>query len=175
MVTIAGTRNNIVGNIDANTNGFWNPAEVDSTATIPDMELLLRLSRKARRKGGSGAFILTSLLQLDNVYQMLQSQVRFNGDRDLGAGGSEQVKWRGNVFHAFPQVPENFMFFADMDALEIVVGRYTKPTWMSDIGGGGKAGHWVPGTTSFLDTVMYALGLAARRRNLMAAAINLKA
>lgn len=174
VINIAGTRNNIVGNIDASSNSYWNPAEVDSTTTIPDMELLLRLTRKARRKGGNGAFILTSLLQLDNVYQMLQTQVRFNGDREIGAGASEQVKWRGNVFHAFPQVPENLMAFLDMDSLEIVVGKYTKPTWMSDIGGGGSAGHWVPGTTSFADTVMYALGLAARRRNLMAAATNLK-
>ena len=175
LVTIAGTTNNVVGTIDANTNKFWNPAEVDSSTTLPDMELLLRLSRKVRRKGANPAFILTSLLQLDNVYQMLQSQVRFNGDKEIGAGGSEQVRWRGNLFHAFPHVPENFMFFLDMEALEIVTGKYSKPTWMSDIGGGGKAGHWVPGTTHFDDTVMYALGLAARRRNLMAAATNLKA
>ncbi len=175
VLTIAGTVNNVVGTLDSTTLKFWNPAEVDSTSTVPDMELMLRLTRKGRRKGGSGAFILTSLLQLDNVYQMLQTQVRFNGDREIGAGGSEQVRWRGNVLHAFPQVPENFMFFLDMDALEIVVGRYTKPTWLSDIGGGGKAGHWVPGTTSFQDSVMYALGLAARRRNTMAAAVNLKA
>lgn len=175
VVNIAGTRNNIVGNVDAAALSFWNPAEVDTTATVPDMELLLRLSRKVRRKGASGAFILTSLLQLDNVYQMLQTQVRFNGDRELGAGGSEQVRWRGNLFHAYPQVPENFMFFLDMEAFEIVVGRYTKPTWLSDIGGGGKAGHWVPGTTAFSDSVMYALGLAVRRRNHMAAATKLMA
>lgn len=174
LVTIAGTQNNTVGTLDSNLLKFWNPAEVDTTTTIPDMELLLRLTRKSRRKGGNGAFILTSLLQLDNVYQMLQSQVRFNGDREIGAGGSEQVKWRGSTIHAFPQVPENLMFFLDMDALEIVTGKYTKPTWMSDIGGGGKAGHWVPGTTHFDDTVMYALGLAARRRNLMAAATKLQ-
>ena len=86
----------------------------------------------------------------------------------------ESVTWRGNTIHAFPQVPESVLFILDMDALEIVVGRYTKPTWMSDIGGGGKAGHWTPGTTHFEDTVMYALGLAARRRNTMAGAVALK-
>jgi hypothetical protein len=175
VVTIAGTANNVVGTIDANVDKYWNPAEVDTTTTIPDMELLLRLTRKVRRKGGPGAFILTSMLQLDNVYQLLQSQVRFNSDKEIGAGGSESVTWRGNKFHAFPQVQENLMAFLDMDELEIVVGKYTKPTWMSDIGGGGKAGHWTPGTTHFEDTVMYALGLAARRRNTMAAATALKA
>ena len=174
LITIAGTQNNIVGNIDANSLKFWNPAEVDSTTTIPDMELLLRLTRKVRRKGGAGAFILTSMLQLDNVYQMLQSQVRFSGDREISAGNSESFTWRGNKVHAFPQVPENFMFFADMESLEVVTGKHSKPVWMSDLGGGAKAGHWVPGTTHFDDTVMYALGLAARRRNLMAAATNLK-
>lgn len=175
VVTIAGTANNVVGAIDANVDKYWNPAEVDTTTTVPDMELLLRLTRKARRKGGPGAFILTSMLQLDNIYQMLQSQVRFNGDREIGAGGSESVTWRGNKLHAFPQVPENLLAILDMESLEIVVGKYSKPVWMSDIGGGGKAGHWVPGTTRFDDTVMYALGLAARRRNTMAAATNLKA
>lgn len=175
LVTIAGTQNNTVGAVDASVNKYWNPAEVDSTTNVPDMELLLRLSRKVRRRGGDGAFILTSLLQLDNVYQMLQSQVRFSGDKEIAAGGSESFTWRGNKLHAFPQVPENFMFFLDMESLEIVTGKYSKPVWMSDLGGHGKAGHWTPGTTHFDDTVMYALGLAARRRNLMAAATNLKA
>lgn len=175
VITIAGTSNNVVGAIDANVDKFWNPAEVDSTTTVPDLELLLRITRRVRRKGGDGAFILTALLQLDNIYQMLQSQVRFSGDKELGAGSSESVKWRGNTLHAFPQVPENLMAFLSMEDLEIVVGKYAKPVWMSDIGGGGKAGHWVPGTTHFDDTVMYALGLAARRRNNMGAATGLKA
>jgi hypothetical protein len=173
LVTIAGTRDNTVGNIDASSNGFWNPAEVDSTTTVPDMELLLRLTRKVRRRGGDGAFILTSLLQLDNVYQMLQSQVRFNGDREIGAGGSEQFKWRGNTLHAFPQVPENFMFFVDMESLEIVVGKYTKPTWLSDLHGSGMLRD--PRQTVFEDTVMVAQGLACKRRNGMAGATNLSA
>jgi len=175
LMTIAGTTNNVVGAIDANTNKFWNPAEVDTTTTVPDLELLLRLTRKGKRKGGVGAYILTSLLQLDNIYQMLQTQVRFNSDREIGAGGSESVKWRGNTINAFPQVPESVLFILDMDQLEIVMGKYTKPTWMSDIGGGGNAGHWTPGTTHFEDTVMYALGLACRRRNTLAGAVGLKA
>lgn len=176
LVTIAGTSGNVVGNVDGSSVTYWNPAEVDTTTTVPDMELLLRLSRKVRRKGGSDAFILTSLLQLDNVYQMLQTQVRFNGDRELGAGGSEQFRWRGNTVHAFPQVPENYMFFLDMTNLELVTGKYTKPTWMSDISGSGeKSGVWTPGTTHFDDTVLYAVGLAARRRNNMAAATKLQA
>lgn len=175
LLSIAGTQNNVLGTIDANVDKYWNPAEVDSVTAVPDMELMLRLTRKVRRKGGPGAFILTSLLQLDNVYQMLQTQVRFNGDKEIGAGGSEQVKWRGNTIHAFPQVPESVMFFLDMDQLEIVTGKYSKPTWLSDLGGHGAAGHWTPGTTHFEDSVMYALGLAVRRRNTMAAAVALKA
>lgn len=174
VVSIAGTTSNVVGAIDGSTNPYWNPAEVDTSTVVPDLELLLRLTRKARRKGGAGAFILTSLLQLDNIYQMLQSQVRFNGDREIGAGSSESFTWRGNKVHAFPQVPQSLLAILDMECLEIVVGRYTKPTWMSDIGGGSKAGHWTPGTTHFEDTVMYALGLAARRRNTMAAATALR-
>jgi hypothetical protein len=175
LIEIAGTTGNTVGAINGATSSFWNPAEVDTTTTVPDLELLLRLTRKGKRKGGKGAYILTSLLQLDNIYQMLQTQVRFNSDREIGAGGSESVKWRGNTINAFPQVPESVLFILDMDAFEIVMGKYTKPTWMSDIGGGGAAGHWTPGTTHFEDTVMYALGMACRRRNTLAGAVGLKA
>lgn len=176
MVTFAGQSSNVVGGVDPADEPKWKPAMVDSSTTTIDMDLLLTLTRKVRRVGGNGAFLLTSLLQLDNVYQLLQQQVRFSGDRELGAGGSEQVRWRGNVFHAFPQVPENFLFLASekLQEFEIVLGKFTKPTWMSDIMGANRAGVWNPGTTHFDDTVMYALGLAVRRRNTLAAATHLQ-
>jgi hypothetical protein len=116
-------------------------------------------------------FVLAGLAQLDNIYQFLQTQVRFTGDKELGAGASESVKWRGMTIHAFPHVPDNFLFFLDMEALEIVVGKYTKPMWLSDIHGAGMLRD--PRSTLFEDTIMYALGLAARRRNSMAAATRL--
>lgn len=172
LVTIAGTSGNIVGAIDGATNTFWNPAEVVTAQQLPDLELLLRLSRRVTKKTGKGdVFVLAGLAQLDNIYQFLQTQVRFTGEKELGAGGSEQVKWRGMTIHAFPHVPDNFLFFLDMDALEIVVGKFTKPMWLSDIHGSGMLRD--PRSTLFEDTVMYALGLATRRRNSMAAATRL--
>lgn len=172
LVTIAGTSGNSLGTIDGATVGKWNPAEVFTTAQLPDLELLLRLNRRVAKKTESNElFVLTSLEQLDNIYQFLQTQVRFTGEKELGAGGSENVRWRGMRIHAFPQVPDNFLFFVDMDALEIVVGKYTKPTWLSDIGGTGMVRAAT--STQFDDQVMYACGLAARRRNSFAAATNL--
>jgi hypothetical protein len=169
LVTIAGTSGNTVGAIDGATNTFWNPAEVVTTAQLPDLELLLRLNRRVAKKTGSGeTFLLTSLAQLDNIYQFLQTQVRFSGDKELGAGASESIKWRGMEIHAFPHVPDNMLFFLDLESLEQVVGKYTKPMWMSDIHGSGMLRD--PRSTLFEDTVMYAVGLAARRRNSMAAA-----
>lgn len=173
LKTIAGTLNNVVGAIDANVDKYWNPSLVDSTATLPDLPLLLKMSRRvARKTGKNNVFLLTSLLQLDNIYQFLQTQVRFTGDRELGAGASETVRWRGMEIHAFPQVPENVLYFLDMDSLEIVMGKYTKPTWLSDVGGVGMVRS--PNSTLFEDTVAYPLGLAAKRRNSMTAATNLK-
>ncbi|MGH9961504.1 MAG: hypothetical protein ACREBC_30985, partial [Pyrinomonadaceae bacterium] len=173
LKTIAGTLNNTVGAIDANVNKYWNPSLVDTTSALPDIPLLLKMGRRvARKTGKNNVFILTSLLQLDNIYQFLQSQVRFSGDRELGAGASETVRWRGMEFHAFPQVPENVLYFLDMDSLEIVMGKYTKPTWLSDVGGVGMVR--APNSTLFEDTVAYPLGLACKRRNSMAAATNLK-
>jgi hypothetical protein len=172
LVTIAGTSGNTVGAISGGTSSYWNPAEVVTTQQLPDLELLLRLSRRVTKKTGRGdVFALLGLAQLDNIYQFLQTQVRFTGDKEIGAGGSEQVKWRGMTLHAFPHVPDNFLFFLDMDVLEIVVGKYTKPMWMSDIHGAGMIRD--PRSTLFEDTIMYALGLAARRRNSMAAATRL--
>lgn len=172
LVTIAGTTDNTVGNIDASSNSFWNPSEVNTTQQLPDLALLLKLSRRVAKKTGRGnVFVLTGLAQLDNIYQFLQTQVRFTGDKELGAGASEQVKWRGMTIHAFPAVPDNFLFFLDMEVLEIVLGKYTKPTWLSDVHGAGMLRD--PRSTLFEDTIMYALGLAARRRNSMAAATRL--
>lgn len=174
LVTIAGTTGNSVGTIDGATTPRWNPALVDNTTTVPDLEFLLRMTRRVGKKVESGElFVLTSLAQLDAIYSFLQTQVRFSSDRELGAGGSEQIKWRGKTLHAFPQVPDNFLFFVDMENLEIVVGKYTKPTWLSDIHGSGMLRD--PRSTLFEDTVMYALGLAARRRNSFAGATNLSA
>lgn len=176
LVTIAGTSANTVGGIDGNTSSYWNPAEVDSTSTLIDLDLLLRLNRRvARRTGKGGAYLLTSLKQLDAIYALLQSQVRFMGDREIGAGGSESVKWRGSTINALPQVPENVLFFLTMEDLELVFGQYDKPTWASEIEGSNKGGVWRVGGTSFADAVVYPLGLAARRRNSHAAATNLNA
>lgn len=173
LKTIAGTLNNVVGAVDANVDKYWNPSLVDTTSSLPDLPLLLKMSRRvARKTGRNNTFLLTSLLQLDNIYQFLQTQVRFSGDRELGAGASETVKWRGMEIHAFPQVPENVLYFLDMDSLEIVVGKYTKPTWLSDVGGVGMVRS--PNSTLFEDTVAYPIGLAAKRRNSMTAATNLK-
>jgi hypothetical protein len=174
LVSIAGTTGNDVGAINGATVSRWNPALVDNTTTIPDLEFLLKMSRRVGKKVEDGeVFVLTSLAQLDAIYSFLQAQVRFTGDKELGAGGSEQVKWRGQTIHAFPQVPDNFLFYVDMEALEIVVGKYAKPTWLSDLHGSGMLRD--PRSTLFEDTVMYALGLATRRRNSFAGATNLSA
>jgi hypothetical protein len=172
LVTIAGTTNNTVGGIDSTTNAFWNPAEVVETQQLPDLPLLLRLARRVTKKTGKGdVYALTGLAQLDNIYQFLQTQVRFTGDKELGAGGSESVKWRGQTINAFPHVPDNHLFYLDMDALEIVLGKFTKPMWLSDVHGSGMLRD--PRSTLFEDTIMYACGLAARRRNSMASATRL--
>jgi hypothetical protein len=172
LVTMFGTSGNSVGNIDGATVSQWNPAEVFTGNQLPDLALLLRLSRKVSKRTGRGNVkVLTSLEQLDNIYQFLQAQVRFTGDKELGAGASEKVRWRGLEIDAFPQVPDNFLFFYDEKVLEIVVGKYTKPVWLSDIQGSGMLRD--PRSTLFEDTVMYALGLATRRRNSSAAATDL--
>jgi hypothetical protein len=170
---IAGTTGNTVGSINGASVGHWNPAEVDSTSTVLDLDLLLRLSRRVKvRAGEDYSFCVTSHKQLDSVYALLQSQVRFTGDL-VRAGESESTKWRGMDINAYPQVPENVFYFLTLKDLEMVFGAYDKPTWASDVEGSKRGAIWAAGTTRFDDAIVYATGLAARRRNSHAAAVNL--
>jgi hypothetical protein len=160
-----------LGGLDPQNAGeeFWSAAGVDTSTTTLSLDVMLTQSRKVHQKTGkSPNFVLTSLKQQENFYKLLQSQVRYAGDRGLGAGNDSAVSYAGMTINAQPDVYDRDMFFLTKEDLFLV--GVDKPRWVSDIeNGGGVHLRWKQGNTAFVDAVYYPLNLAARRRNSHAA------
>lgn len=175
--SIVGSTTSAVGGLDPDTAGeeFWKPASV-ATDTAVSLDNLLLLQRRVFSKSGKFmTFVLTSPKQLAAIYSMLQSQVRFTGDRQLGAGGVESVRWNNMEINAWPDVPDREIYFLTLEDFLIVTGQWTGPMWTSQIEGNGKGLRWVQGATGFVEGLTYPHSLAIRRRNTHAANISLTA
>jgi hypothetical protein len=175
-----GSTSSAVGGLDPDTAGeeFWKPAKVDTTTTVFSLDLALELQRAVHQKTGSigNSEVWTSLKQQANFYSILQNQVRFTGDANLGAGDPTGAKWRGIAPNAVPDILDQDWFHVTMDNVFVLTGeQITKPTWMSDIEGAGGRLRWVQGSTAFTDSIVYPFQVAIDRRNSHAAAIGLTA
>lgn len=174
---IAGSNTLAVGGLDADTAGeeFWKPAEVDTTTTIVSLDLLLRLQRKVYQKTGKWpTYVTTSPKQCADLYALFQSQVRFSGDGTTSAGSVEGFTWNGMKIVCDPDIPDRELYMLTLeDFIVITGGKFGKPTWASEIEGGGGKFAWKQGNTSFVDAVVYPIQLGVKRRNSHAAAIGL--
>jgi hypothetical protein len=159
---------------------FWKPALVDSTTTSFSIDLALNLQRAAWQKTGDVmSYVITSGKQLSNFYSLLQNQVRFNGDRGLSAGGignMDGLTWNNVGVNAWQQiVDKEWYHVGSKDDLVRIVGNYDKPTWTSEIEGGGEGLRWGQGTTAFNEGLVMGLQVGTQRRNSLSAATNLVA
>jgi hypothetical protein len=178
--SMAGSTSSSVGGLDPDTVGeeFWKPAKVDTTTTVFSLDLASSLARACRQKAGNSAgnFVLTSLKQEENFYLLLQNQVRFAGDANLGAGNAESVKWKGMSINAEPFILDQDWYCLTLKDIVMITGQgITKPTWASELQGTSKGMQWVPDTTSFRDGVVWPFQVGLSRRNSHAAAIGLTA
>ena len=175
---IAGSTTGASGGLDPDTagEGFWKPAHVDSTTTVLSLNLLLTLQRKIVQKRGSRSqTALFSLYQRQNFYELLQSQVHFGGD-NVSAGAEQDSTWNGIGLESLPTVPDREVYMLTLEDLAIVTGAKIKqPTWVSSIAGNNQGMIWKQGYTSFVDSLVYPVGLATRRRNTHACARGLTA
>lgn len=154
---------------------FWKAAARDTSTTVFSLDLALDLQRKVAMKTGKPSnYVLTSLKQQQNLYSLLQNQVRFAVDGKFGAGNVEDVKWNGMDIHAEVDVLDQDWFTFDLSSLKLITGAIKKPTWASDLGGG-RGLQWAAGTTAFKDGVVYPINLASVRRNAGAGATGLTA
>lgn len=171
---IAGNDTDAVGGLDPDTAGneVWKPA-VDSTVQDLTLALMYERQRKVMQKTGKyPKLIVTSLLQQEKFYKLLQAQVRFAGDQGLAAGNVEGPKLGQSTVEGHPDCPGRFMFFLTPDSLFLV--RTEKPVW-APLKYGSNRGilEWKQGTTRLVSGLVYRVQMGVSRRNCNAALTDL--
>ena len=154
---------------------FWRGAFRDVTTTLFSLDLALNLQRYVLQNSNQpGTDVWTSYRQQANFYALLQSQVMFSGDQNLAAGNVAGPKWNGMTVNAFADILDTDWFQLTLKDLVRVTSGIGKPTWASDIEGGGQSIAWQANTTRFIDGLVYPLQVGVQRRNTQAAALALK-
>lgn len=154
----------------------WAAAVRDTSTSVLSLDLALSLDREVKQETGeSYTDVWTSYKQQANFYALLQNQVRFSGDLNLGAGDVSGVTWSGMKIQAFTDILDSDWFALNAKDLLRIHGKYTKPVWASDIEGTGGQFRYTAGATSFQDTLFYSYQLGTQRRQGSAAATALTA
>ena len=154
---------------------FWRGAFRDVTTTLFSLDLALNLQRYVLQNSNQpGTDVWTSYRQQANFYALLQSQVMFSGDQNLAAGNVAGPKWNGMTVNAFADILDTDWFQLTLKDFVRVTSGIGKPTWASDIEGGGQSIAWQANTTRFIDGLVYPLQVGVQRRNTQAAALALK-
>jgi hypothetical protein len=158
--------------------GKWTAgSSADTTTTSLTLGALNSLNRKVRmhtgglRDDAAGYQVYMSYKQMENLYNELQNQVRFTGDKAIDAGGWEYVSYNGMTIYSEPDIRDGDVFFVNMDDLFVVTGRgagFAPSGWLNSHGAGIDM-SWSQGTTAFTDGFYYVANLGARRRNRMGA------
>jgi hypothetical protein len=178
FVSIAGSRsgstfygmnglNNIIGTgaFGGLTDERWKSFAIDSPASAEDLSLekLLDIQRKIfQQRGGRPDWNLTSPLQQQLFYLLLQSQARFSGDTGIGAGNDTGATWSGMRIDAQPDCPDDEWFMLTKKHLFMV--RTDKPYWVTQKYGGSIL-EWKQGTTNLVGALEYYAQLATNRRS----------
>ena len=171
----------IVGGINPATAGneYWKAAKLDTTTTVFSLDLALDLQRAVFQKGGEfQSTVITGAKQMAAFYSLLQNQVRFSGEQNLGAGGVGGLvglSWNGVGVNVFPDVYDTDWFHVTLDDLCQITGAIKEPTWTSDLEGAGGALRWSQGSTAFVEGLVFPFQVGVQRRNRCAAATGLTA
>jgi hypothetical protein len=171
--------NTTFGGINPATAGneYWKAAMVDTTTTSFSLDMALNLQRAVFQKGGRyQTSVFTSAKQMAAFYSTLQNQVRFTGEKGMGAGGVgglEGLDWNGVGVNVLPDIYDADWFHLMLEDLVRVEGSWKKPMWATDIQGSGGDMSWAQGTTGFQNAVCWPFTIGMQRRNRSAAAINL--
>lgn len=158
---------------------FWKAASVDTSTTTFSLDLALTMQQKVFQKSGKfQSTVVTSAKQMANFYSLLQNQVRFNGDRGLGAGGVGGLvglEWNGMGVNVWPDIVDKEWYFLTKGDFVRIVGAIKKPRWTSELEGSGQGLRWSQGTTSFTEGLVFPFNVGLQRRNTSAAATALTA
>ncbi len=147
------------------TDDRWQSFAIDAASPAEDLSLekLLDVQRKIfQQRGGRPDWNLTSPLQQQLFYLLLQSQARFSGDTGIGAGNDTGAKWAGMTVDAQPDCPDDEWYMLTKAHLFMV--RTEKPYWVTQKYGGSIL-EWKQGSTNLVGALEYYAQLATNRRS----------
>lgn len=147
------------------TDERWKSFAIDAASPAEDLSLekLLNVQRQIfQQRGGRPDWNLTSPLQQQLFYLLLQSQARFSGDTGIGAGNDTGAKWAGMTVDAQPDCPDDEWYMLTKSHLFIVATD--KPYWVTQKYGGSIL-EWKQGTTNLVGALEYYAQLATNRRS----------
>lgn len=155
-----------LGGINPATYPSWQ-GSVNTTAQDLSLSALLAMQQTVGQvTGNTPDWVLTSLQQQVNFYKLLQTQVRFTGDTQIGSGNVSKPNWNGMEIDAEPDVLDGEWYALTKSDLFLV--RDGGPDWTNQDAGGNIL-VWRQGTTRYVGGLHWHVQLAARRRNSHAA------
>lgn len=153
----------------------WKAAQRDTSTTALSLDLVMGMAQNVMQQSGEPfTDVWTGLKQQAKYYKLLQGLVRFSGDTGLSAGAVDKTNYNGVKVQAFPAFLDTDWFCLTLKDLVKVTGGITGPKWMSDLQGATRGQLWSPGTTQFVDALIYPIQVGATRRNTHAAATALQ-
>jgi hypothetical protein len=151
-----------LGGLSPATTPSWASYE-DSTSQALTLPLMYTANRKVMQKTGKGSnYVVTSLKQQEKFYGLVQAQVRFAGDQNLGAGNVDGVRFNGMTVYAQPDCPNEHMYFLTID--DLLLASSGDPAWQNKFTGG-ETLAWIQNEDAYGGKVTVRHELGARRRN----------
>lgn len=154
--------------------GGINPSSVpgwkgttDTEAAAITLGRIYKLQRRVRQKGTRGDWAFTSLVQLENIFKLLQPQVRFAGnDGSLNTGDGESVMVGNIKVQGHEDCPDAKFFLANKKYIAAL--RTDKPYWVPERYGKSLL-EWKQESTFLLSALEYYFELITNRRNSLGA------
>lgn len=157
-----------LGGINPATQPSWAAANVDSTAQTLSLGLIYTAQRKVQQKVGKiPTQLVVGLKQAQNLYSLIQAQVRFSSDKGLTAGAVQDVGFNNMEVLQVPDVRNEDLYVLTLDDLLLLTAG--EPYWVNKVEGAGGPLRWAQGTDAYVSKITYRANLGARRRNSHAA------
>jgi hypothetical protein len=151
-----------LGEINPSTVPGWK-GTVDSEAAAITLGRIYKLQRRVRQKGTRADWAFTSLVQLENIFKLLQPQVRFAGaDGSLQTGDGESVMVGNIKVQGHEDCPDSKFYLATKKHLATL--RTDKPYWVPERYGKSLL-EWKQESTFLLSALEYFFELITNRRN----------
>lgn len=150
------------GGLSSSTYFRW---QSSVTGTAGDLTLEKLLKMRTAIKGSSGSrpdWNVCSPTQEYLFYLLLQTQARFDGDKGIGAGDTDKVKWSGMTIDAQDDCPDTVWYMLTKKNLFAV--RLDKPYWVTQEHGGSIL-QYKPNTTFVAGAAEYMIQLATNKRS----------